>query len=252
MKTKKLFCFDNAKTTKGIQFGYSTAILYLAASNMSGVVNLCKHASKECREYCLVTAGLAGIYPKINASRIEKTKWMHKDPAGFWAKVDREITNHENKCHRDSWRMKRRIKPAVRINGTSDIWNNDIQSIMYRHPDVRFYDYSKDINRIIDWVRGKLPLHYHLTYSYDGGDTDNALWCLNNGVNVAVVFDTAKGEELPERHWAFDVVDGDTHDLRFLNKRDSRFGCIIGLRAKGKAKKAPVGANHFVQKGVAS
>jgi hypothetical protein len=213
------------------------------------VTNTCKHASKECREFCLVTAGLAGIYPKINASRIEKTKWMHRDPAGFWAKVDKEITNHENLCHRDSWRLKRRIKPCVRINGTSDLWNTDMQSIMYRHPDVQFYDYTKDIERVIEHKYNKLPLHYHLTFSHSEMNTDDSVWCLCNGYNVAVVFDTPKGSPLPSEWHHCEVVDGDTHDLRFLNKPRGKNGLVIGLRSKGKAKSAPVGQKHFVQSG---
>ena len=245
----QLFNFDNAKTKKGNHLGYSTAILYLAPSDMSGVVNVCKHATKDCRELCLVYAGLAGIFPKINQSRIKKTKWMHKDPAGFWARVDREITNHENLCYRNTKRLKRKLKPCVRINGTSDIWNTDIQTIMYRHPQTQFYDYSKDINRIIDWTLDKLPLNYHLTYSYGGGNASNAMWCLDNGVNVAVVFDVKRGQPLPSHHWGVRVIDGDTHDLRFLNKPNGKFGSIIGLRGKGKAVGVVGKQNGFVQSG---
>lgn len=251
-KTKQLFNFDNAKTKKGNHLGYSTAILYLAPSDMSGVVNVCKHATKECREDCLVFAGLAGIFPKINAARVHKTKWMHMYPDTFWAKVDREILNHENLCYRNTKRLKRKLKPCVRINGTSDIWNEHMQTIMHRYPDVQFYDYSKDIKRIIEWTMGKLPLNYHLTYSYGGGNTNNAFWCLDNGVNVAVVFDVKRGDKLPAHHWGHDVIDGDTHDLRFLNKPQGNRGRIIGLRAKGKAAGKEGRSNSFIQKGNAS
>jgi hypothetical protein len=252
-KKRKLFCIDNAKTTKGEKHGYSTIILYLAAANMSGVVNVCKHATKECREDCLVTAGLAGIYPKINQSRIYKTQWMHEYPDTFWSRVDIEIRNHEKLCERNSKRLKRKMKPCVRINGTSDIWNTDMQTIMYRHPDVQFYDYSKDFKRIVDWSMGKMPLNYHLTYSYGGGDAKNAIWCLDNGVNVAVVFDVKRGDKLPDHHWGFTVVDGDTHDLRFLDQKDpNKYGRIIGLRAKGKAAGKEGRSNSFIQKGNAS
>jgi hypothetical protein len=245
-----LFNFDNAKTKKGNHLGYSTAILYLAPSDMSGVVNVCKHATKECRELCLVYAGLAGIFPKINESRIKKTKWMNEFPEAFWGKVSREIQNHENLCYRNTKRLKRKLKPCVRLNGTSDIWNEHMQSIMYRFPDTQFYDYSKDFKRIVDWKMGKLPLNYHLTYSYGGGDAKNAIWCLENGVNVAFVFDVKRGDKLPSHHWGFEVVDGDTHDLRFLNQRDiNKYGRIIGLRAKGKAVGVAGKQNGFVQSG---
>jgi hypothetical protein len=124
---------------------------------------------------------------------------------------------------------------------------------MYRFPDVKFYDYTKDFNRIVDWERGKLPLNYHLTYSYGGGDARNAIWCLENGVNVAVVFDVKRGDKLPSQHWGFEVVDGDKHDLRFLDQKDiNKYGRIIGLRGKGKAIGVIGHEQSFVQKGVVS
>ena len=60
---------------------------------------------------------------------------------------------------------------------------------------------------------------------------------LNNGGNIAVIFDTKKGEELPLFFWGRPVVDGDKTDLRFLDANN----VVVGLRSKGKAKKAPTG-----------
>jgi hypothetical protein len=48
------------------------------------------------------------------------------------------------------------------------------------------------------------------------------------------VFDTKKGCELPDLWYGYEVVDGDSTDLRFL---DPKGGYVIGLRAKGKARK---------------
>ena len=59
---------------------------------------------------------------------------------------------------------------------------------------------------------------------------------LNNGGNVAMVF----RNQLPETYKGFKVVNGDESDLRFLDPRNS----IVGLKAKGKAKKD---FNGFVQ-----
>lgn len=247
---KNLFNFSNAKTIKGERLGYRTAILYLAPHKTSGVTNVCEHATHECKVLCLNTAGLAGVFKTIIESRIKKTRWMVKAPELFWSRIDVEITNHENLTHRQQTKLKRKFKPCVRINGTSDLWNEHIQSVMYRHPDVQFYDYTKDFQRIVDWKYGKLPLHYHLTYSYAGGDTGNAKWCLENGVNVSVVFDTPRNKPLPEEHWGCEVVDGDKHDLRFLDQRER--GRIIGLRGKGKAIGVIGHEQSFVQKGVAS
>ena len=51
---------------------------------------------------------------------------------------------------------------------------------------------------------------------------------LNKGGNVAIVF----RNQLPKTYKGFNVVNGDLHDLRFLDPRNS----IVGLKAKGKAK----------------
>lgn len=250
---KNLFNFTNAKTIKGEHFGYRTAILYLAPHKMNGLgVNVCEHSTHECRVLCLNTAGLAGVFKTIVESRIKKTRWMLKHPDLFWSRISVEICNHILLTLRQRKRLKRNLKPCVRINGTSDLWNDEVQGLMYRHPEVQFYDYTKDFNRIIAYTMGKLPAHYHLTYSYSGGDTNNAMWCLDNKVNVSVVFDTKRGKKLPTHHWGFPVVDGDTHDLRFLDKPVDGKGVIIGLRAKGKAVGVIAHEQSFVQKGVVS
>lgn len=51
--------------------------------------------------------------------------------------------------------------------------------------------------------------------------------------NVAMVFNVKKGEELPLTYQNVSVIDGDVNDLRFLDP----MGVIVGLRAKGPAKK---------------
>lgn len=257
----KLFNFDNAKTRKGEAFGYSTAILYLAPASLSGE-NLCKFSTKECRELCLNTAGM-GVFKKIQDARIRKTKLMLEQPDIFWAQVSHEIELHKKLCERHSRKLGRKIKPCVRLNGTSDIWNTDMETIMHRHRDVQFYDYSKDVKRVTSYRRGDMPSNYYLLYSCSGTPQSiaHAEWFLAEGVNVAVVFDTKKGKPLPLLWNNFPVIDGDVHDLRFLMsergliKRGAAHdepyseGNVVGLRAKGKARNADSGSNHFVQKG---
>ena len=65
----------------------------------------------------------------------------------------------------------------------------------------------------------------------------HAIAWLRAGGNIAVVFDTKKGEELPAFFWGRPVVDGDKSDLIFLHPTN----VVVGLRSKGKAKKAPTG-----------
>lgn len=261
---KNLFCFQNAKTTKGLQHGYHTAVLYLAPAKIAGDgINTCEHATHQCKVLCLNTAG-KGIFKNIQQSRIKKTRWMNNHPAEFWERVDKEVLNHENNTHRMQTRLKRKFRPCVRINGTSDLWNTDIRTIMYRHPDVQFYDYTKDYLRVLDWMLGKMPRNYHLTYSF-GGDADSlakAKYLLGQGVNVAVVFDAKPKESLPTTWNHFYVVDGDKHDLRFLDKGKVQYGVgcdeptseglVIGLRAKGKARGVIAVQNSFINPNIDS
>jgi hypothetical protein len=51
------------------------------------------------------------------------------------------------------------------------------------------------------------------------------LKALANGKNVAVAFKNC----LPETLWNYPVVDGDKHDLRFLDPK----GVVVGLVPKG-------------------
>ena len=76
-----------------------------------------------------------------------------------------------------------------------------------------------------------LPSNYSLTYSRSEESTDtDCLFLTGNNQNVAVVF---RGPELPSEYLGIPVIDGDKSDLRFTDPK----GVIVGLLAKGKAKK---------------
>ena len=95
-------------------------------------------------------------------------------------------------------------------------------------PDVQFYDYTK-----LPKPELRIRPNYALTFSYSGHNLPDAPDALAHGVNVAVVFAVRKGFELPETWNGYRVIDGDLHDLRFLDPK----GVVVGLRAKGRAKK---------------
>jgi len=115
------------------------------------------------------------------------------------------------------------------LNGTSDIeWTRF--GIMEEFPDLQFYDYTKVLNRL----EKEIPKNYHITFSKNEANDVESEVALKLGANVAVVFNTKKGEALPETWKGFPVFDGDDTDARFL---DPKGGYVIGLRAKGQAKK---------------
>lgn len=238
-----LFTFANAKTSKGEVMGYRTAILYLAPADIAGA-NLCKFSTAECRELCLNTAG-RGAFTSIQNARIKKTREMHSNMDWFFSQLQREIKSLVKWCQLHG------MKPCVRLNGTSDIYTAHHERLIRNFPSVQFYDYAKDTKRMDKFMRGELPLNYHLTYSFSG--TKQSLLfsraVLSKGFNVAVVFDTKRGAALPIEWNGFRVKDGDTHDLRFL---DTPFvndgnGVVVGLRAKGRARKVKASVSSFVQ-----
>jgi hypothetical protein len=227
----KLLTVENAKTVKGEKLGYLTGILYLAPANESGVLNVCPMSTAGCRRDCLYTAGRADIFPAIIAARIRKTQWLARDREGFLEQLRRDIRSLVARAKRAH------LIPAVRVNGTSDL-PQLARKMAAEFPDVQFYDYTK-IPR--PWARQ--TANYHLTFSLSESNFQDALETLQHGMNVAVVFNVRRGHELPEVWRGVHVIDGDAHDLRFLDAH--RFGLIVGLRAKGRARKDS--SSGFVQ-----
>lgn len=222
-----LFTVSNdAKTVKGEKYGWLTAVLYLAPADLSGT-NVCPRSTPECRALCLNTAG-RGAFNMVQEARLRRTHLYLQDKHAFSHMLVEEIKGLNQRAHRNNMRL------AVRVNGTSDL-PALARSVVQGVPldwGVRFYDYTK-----IPWTWNHAPwLHY--TFSHSEKNSLDCVRVLQWGINVAVVFSTKKGQDLPKR-WTllgheFEVIDGDAHDLRFLDKHK---GVIVGLRAKGSARK---------------
>ena len=69
-----------------------------------------------------------------------------------------------------------------------------------------------------------------MTWSYSESNDKYAGWIDRVKDNIAVVFRT---KDLPETFKGRGVIDGDLHDMRFLDEPNS----VVGLKAKGQAKK---------------
>ena len=224
---KKLLSIDtNAKTIKGQLKGYLTGILYLAPSNESGVVNTCGYASQGCSAACLFTAG-RGAFQNVRKARVEKTMLFHSAKAEFMDQLVDDVKALKKKAE------KLGFNPCVRLNGTSDIsWETipvgKASNIFELFPDVPFYDYTKNIKKVLKLKENPLT-NYSLTFSRSESNASHAELALSLGVNVAMVF-----KDLEKVDFAFNrpVINGDESDLRFLDPK----GVIVGLKAKGKAK----------------
>ena len=220
---------SDAKTRKGTDYGWLTAILFLApAKSADGIHNMCCGASEECIFGCLNHSGNAEIYPHVIAGRINRTLDYIGDYRGFCDQLERDI----DKLIREA--SNRGLNPACRLNGTSDRPRH-ARELARRFPGVQFYDYTK-LDRPWERTMG----NYHLTYSHSGTNLNKCLRALEHGTNVAVVFRGVK----PATWQGVEVIDGDAHDLRFLDPR----GVIVGLREKGRAIQA-LPAGGFVQIG---
>lgn len=233
---KLLAIGSDAKTVKGEKKGVLTGILYMAPHNVAGVGNMCKFADKKCMESCLYESGRAEFTPTVNEGRIRKTQLFVNELNWFMAMLERDIKRGINKAKKVGFEF------AVRLNGTTDIaWENF--GIMEKFPNVQFYDYTKNPNKIKAFTQGLLPKNYHVTFSRSGGNDKRVMMALAFGGNVAVVFDTKKGKALPKKYKGYKVIDGDLSDLRFTDPQN----VVVGLRLKGrKARKELTAENSFV------
>ena len=176
----------------------------------------------KCKDACLNTAGLGGVYPSIQKARQKKTDLFLNDRDEFMQQLVKDINTFIRACKRKD------KKPAIRLNGTSDIqWEyieiDGYENIFEMFPDVQFYDYTKIPTRKIDHIP-----NYHLTWSYSEANEKYAKLFDKVKHNKAVVFNGI----LPSMFKELKVIDGDKTDMRFLDEPNS----VVGLKAKGKAR----------------
>ena len=213
----KLLTRANAKIVKGERRGYVTYILHLAPAKLSGY-EVCGGRSPECTKYCLNLSG-RGKFEATQQARVRKTKWFFEHRASFMSQLVKDISTAIK------YGMRNGLKVVIRLNGTSDIPWESIQcgnfaNIMERYPFTQFYDYTKILGR------KNIPSNYHLTFSLSETNHDKAMQAMDEGMNLAVVFDS-----IPFMWHGKPVISGDEDDLRFLDPP----GHVIGLKAKGLA-----------------
>jgi len=211
------------KLEKGEALGYLSFGLHFAPASISGY-QVCASSSEGCRDACLYTSG-HGRFTRTQQSRIAKTKRFFEGRQLFLA----DLVKDTYAALRRADRLK--MTPAFRLNLTSDVrWETiEVQgtkSMMDLFSSVQFYDYTKHTNR------RDIPSNYHLTFSRSEENGDKVQDMFNAGYNVAIVFDTPKNKPLPTEYMGRKVIDGRTHDLRFIDPQ----GVWVGLSALGEAK----------------
>jgi hypothetical protein len=231
-----LLSTGNPKVLKGLKQGFNTYIMHLAPANLSGY-ETCPKRTAGCTAACLNTAGRGGMFKKgettnaIQKARIRKTKMFFENRTEFFAQLVKDIELGIKQS------AKKDLTPVFRLNGTSDlsfekyevIRNGKLfRNIFAAFPEVQFYDYTKILGRKVSEIS-----NYHLTFSAADGNDNDVMKAIAQGYNVATVFGLKKTEAMPETYMGRPVFNGDESDLRFLDPK----GVVVGLYAKGKAKK---------------
>ena len=222
--TRLMFKSGNPKTDKNqsVEGLENIVVLHLnfAPADLSGY-NVCPMASQGCKSACLHTAGNPVFQAQKDKGRINRARFYMQNRDKFMTQLTRELVNFVKWCD------KNKKIGVVRLNTTSDIsWEH--YNLFEKFPMLQFYDYTKIQKRALKFARGEYPPNYHLTYSLNEDNYDKAVEVLNEGGNIAVVF----RKDLPDTFMGKKVVNGDLHDLRYLDPKN----VVVGLKAKGKAK----------------
>lgn len=228
----------NTKLAKGESevFGnYVTFGLSLAPARVSGH-QVCPRSTPGCRDSCIFTAGHGGLFPSVPRHRIAKTLALFQHSRWFKKRLRYEV-------RRASKYAKEQFGTAdVRLNVFSDVpWERKLPEVFEQEGQAcQFHDYTKVFPRMDSFLRGEFPDNYHLTFSRSETNEEDCLKVLDNGGTVAVVFGLTPREwksARPTKWRGYPVIDGDQHDLRFLDPP----GSVVGLYAKGRGRRDTTG-----------
>lgn len=209
-RPRKLLAGENLKLAKGLSRGWNGLGLSLAPARTSGY-EVCASRSDECTKHCIFMSGKGPLF-SVQWGRIFRTLWFFQDRKGFMERLMTEIDQNR--------------EAAIRLNVFSDImWERIAPEIFTTFPKTQFYDYTKHGRRMFK----PRPDNYHLTFSLAEDNAHKARQVLQAGFNISAVLDHVEGTL-----WGYPVIDGDEHDLRFLDPTP----CVVGLKAKGSLRKA--------------
>jgi len=203
MQIPKKLLSTNSKIEKSLkeyEF-YIATILQLLPSKY-----LCVNY-KECIKNCLAFKGMAKVYPSVIKSRKAKSDYFRANPELFIEHLKKEIKLQYKRA------IKKHKKSVVRLNGFTDI-DYSKHGIFELYPETQFYDYSADYKKVLNNKHNNL----HYTFSYKGNNLLECVDLLKRGVNIAVI-------DIPENQffndWQVNHIEGDKHDFRFLDQKNS-------------------------------
>jgi hypothetical protein len=215
----------------------------LAPAKRSGVMNVCKDATAACIAACVLWFAGRTMTAVVRGAAIARTMLFRFNPARFFERLDREIDAQESAADAIGARS------FIRPNAASDLDYGP--AIAARHPRSTLYDYTKVRERVRDYIAGKLPANYHVSYSvHENSEFADVAEFLRGGANVVVVVDSyywgpskrygtlpafvtfcgPAGDTLTVR-----AIDGDIYDIR-TPEFDGN-GVAVCLRLKSQSNK---------------
>lgn len=233
---------ENAMLPEGV--GVDTWGVSLTPAFHAGNLQGCKNANV-CIKGCLGNESgrrFIGGVKEGSAQYLSmlRTRALLTDPGAYAVRLSDEITAKEAEAARNGNHL------GVRLNTLSDLDPRIYKPIHDAHPDVSFYDYTKNL------FDDAVSENHHLTYSANGLEQpagmngvkqtiknphNNWDWCqyrLAQGHNVAMVF--SHKEHLPKEVHdkatgkVYKVLDGTAHDFRPIDGKDENGqGYIVGL-----------------------
>ena len=214
---------SSRKTEKCLSVDVLARVLFLTPGLF------CSHATPGCLASCLGhCSGRMPLLTQVSA-RDRRSALYLENPALFNLMLSLDLAFLDREARSLG------LHPAARLNGSSDIpWEEQSVELFRTFPQIRFFDYTKNPDRMHRFLSDRTwPANYHLTFSAAPGNHDQARNILAAGGTVAVVF----WPHIPRSFWGYPVIDGDTHDARFLDPQ----GAVVALTAKGLAQQDRTG-----------
>lgn len=205
--------------------GYYNCGISLAQAGLSGY-NMCCASTPGCRSACLGNWGRAEFTPRILKARIARTKLYVSDPKMFWQVLEPQLWAIDRKA------KKLKLPVAFRPNILSDQpWHSKFPQMFETFSHWQFYGYTKVKAYARQYLAGRLPPNYYLTFSWSERlSLVDARRYIKDGLNIAVPFFSAAklSGQVPDVWNNIPVIDGDKSDLRFLDPPN----VVVGLKSK--------------------
>lgn len=221
-KVNELFCLTSTKASKAIKYDHLNGIQYLLHANTGlndGIKNMCAFASKGCSSMCFGGVKRQAMDSVWEAKKNRSLLLQNDKDLYLQFYVD-QVIKLKNKSIRENKKL------VLRLNGTSD--KDFVKMGLYNiFPDIQFCEYTKNPILVKKYLNDELPSNLHLTLSRSEINHKFCIECLESGlINVAIPFAGDK----PKEWMGFPVIDGDEHDLRYLDPSD--LGYVVALEFK--------------------